>query len=32
MNFANFANFQALPSVNQTVPKKIVIFVVEMNV
>ena len=31
MNFAHFAGFQALSFVDQTVPKKIVIFVGEMN-
>ena len=32
MKFAHFADFQALPSVDRTVPKKIVIFIVEMNI
>ena len=31
MNFAHFADFQALSFVDRTVPKKIVIFVGEMN-
>ena len=31
MNFAHFAGFQALSFVDRTVPKKIVIFVGEMN-
>ena len=32
MNFAHFAGFQALSFVDRTVPKKIVIFVGEMNI
>ena len=32
MNFAHFADFQALSFVGQTIPKKIIIFVGEMNV
>ena len=32
MNFAHFAGFQALSFIDRTVPKKIVIFVGEMNV
>ena len=32
MNFAHFAGFHALSFVDRTVPKKIVIFVGEMNV
>ena len=32
MNFAHFAGFQALSFVDQTIPKKIVIFVGEMKV
>ena len=32
MNFAHFGGFQALSFVDRTVPKKIVIFVGEMNV
>ena len=32
MNFAHFASFKALPFVNRTVPKKIVIFVGKMNI
>ena len=32
MNFAHSAGFQALSFVDRTVPKKIVIFVSEMNV
>ena len=32
INFAHFAGFQALSFVDQTIPKKIVIFVGEMKV
>ena len=32
MNFAHFACFQALSFVDRTVPKKVIIFVGEMNV